>query len=160
MPIPEYIRELRTRVGHDLLFVPGAMALTFNERNEVLLNRRTDTGRWATIGGAVEPGGESPAEAAVRETLEETGLLVAVERVSGVYTLPAMVYPNGDKVQSVIIAFRCRSVSGVPRPADDESSDVRYFPLDALPPDLPPAQHRPIMDAAKPGAGLPAAFGR
>ena len=48
-----------------------------NSAGEVLLIRRADDGRWAMPGGWVEPG-ETPAEAAVRETAEETGLTVSV----------------------------------------------------------------------------------
>ena len=158
MPVPEFLRELRSHVGHGLLFLPGVSGLVFNERNELLLGRRTDNGRWAVIGGVMEPGGETPAQAVAREVLEETGVTVAIERVSGVYTLPAITYPNGDQTQYVSIAFRCRPVSGTPHAADDESSDVRYFPLDALPPDLSPAQLRRIADASAPGAHLPAVF--
>ncbi len=153
------MRNLRTHVGHGLLFVPGVSGLTFNGQNEILLGRRTDNGRWAVIGGAVDPGGESPAQAVVREVLEETGVTVTVERVSGVYTLPVLTYPNGDVCQYVSIAFRCRPISGTPHVADDESSEVRYFPLDALPADLSPMQRQRIADASEPGAHLPATFG-
>jgi len=121
--------------------VPGATALIFNDANEILLGRRTDNGRWALIGGAVDPG-ESPAQAAIREALEETGVRAIIERVSGVYTAPVVTYPNGDIAQYVITAFRCRAEGGSPHAADEESSEVRYFPLDALPPDLSPAHPR------------------
>jgi 8-oxo-dGTP pyrophosphatase MutT (NUDIX family) len=65
--------------------------------------------------------------------LEETGVRVAVERLTGVYLSRVITYVNGDQAQYVATAFRCRPVSGVPHVADDESLEVRYFPLDALP---------------------------
>jgi hypothetical protein len=68
-------------------------------------------------------------------------------------------YPNGDVAQYVITAFRCRAEGGPPHAADEESSEVRYFPLDALPPDLSPAHRQRIRDAADPGSERPAMFG-
>jgi 8-oxo-dGTP pyrophosphatase MutT (NUDIX family) len=52
------------------------------EGGAVLLIRRTDNGNWALPGGAIEMT-ESVADAAVRETLEETGIQVEVTACSG-----------------------------------------------------------------------------
>ena len=152
MPVPAFIRGLRDRIGHDLLLLPGVTALVFNGRGEVLLNRRTDNGRWSVIGGVLEPG-EEPAVGCAREVLEETGVRVAVERVSGVYLTSVIEYPNGDVAQYVTTAFRCRAVEGEPRVNDDESSDVRFFPLDALPDDLKAEHVTRILHAATTGIG-------
>jgi len=157
MPVSDHIRELRSHVGHGLLLLPGAAALIFNDANEILLGRRSDNGRWAVVGGAIDPG-ETPAQAAIREAFEETGITAVVERVSGVYTSPVITYPNGDIAQYVIIAFRCRAAGGSPHAADEESTEVRYFALDALPSDLPPAHRQRIRDAADPGSASPAVF--
>jgi 8-oxo-dGTP pyrophosphatase MutT (NUDIX family) len=157
MPVSDHIRNLRTHVGHSLLLLPGASALVFNDANEILLGPRSDNGRWAVVGGAIDPG-ETPAQAAMREALEETGVTAVVERVSGVYTSPVITYPNGDIAQYVIIAFRCRAAGATPHAADEESTDVRYFALDALPSDLSPAHRQRIRDAAEPGSERPAVF--
>jgi 8-oxo-dGTP diphosphatase len=157
MAISDYIRELRNHVGHGYLLLPGVTVLIFNSANEVLLGRRSDNGCWSVIGGSIDPG-ESPAQAALREALEETGVTAEIERVSGVYTTPVITYPNGDAAQYVTIAFRCRPVSGTPHVADEESLEVKYFPLDALPPGLTQSHLERIGEAAVPGAGLPAAF--
>ena len=152
MPVSAYIRGVRDRIGHDLLLLPGVTALVFNDRGEVLLNRRSDNGRWAVIGGVVDPG-EEPAVACAREVLEETGVRVAVERVSGVYLTPVITYPNGDVAQYVTTAFRCRVLEGEPRVNDDESSAVQFFPLDALPNDLKADHVTRILHAATTGIG-------
>jgi mutator protein MutT len=60
----------------------GADALVQNERDEVLLVRRADDGRWAMPGGWVDPG-ETPEQAVVREVAEETGLQVSSITPSG-----------------------------------------------------------------------------
>ncbi|KRV48706.1 NUDIX hydrolase [Wenjunlia vitaminophila] len=132
MATPDFVRELRTQVGSQLLFLPGVTALVFDDRGRLLLNRRSDTGNWAVLGGIVEPG-EQPADAAAREVLEETGVRVAVERLVAVLTSEEVNYPNGDLAQFLSVVFRCRAVSGEARVADDESLEVGWFALDALP---------------------------
>lgn len=127
------MQSLRQQLGHHLLLCPGVCGLVFDSRGRVLLNRRTDTGRWAVLGGMLDPG-EDPAAAVVREVLEETGVQVAPERITGVYLTPVITYPNGDQTQYIVTAFRCHAIAGEPHPADDESFEVRYFALDELPP--------------------------
>ena len=148
MPIPHHLTKLREKIGHDLVLMPGVCALVFNDRGEILLHRRSDTGRWAVPGGIMEPG-EVPATAVVREVLEETGVKVVPERITGVYTTPVLTYPNGDLAQYVLTAFACRFVEGTPRVNDDESLEVRFFPLDVLP-ELSPA-HRARIEHARAG---------
>jgi 8-oxo-dGTP pyrophosphatase MutT (NUDIX family) len=132
MPIPDFLRELRDHVGHQMLFLPGVTALVFDDTGRILLNRRSDTGRWALIGGICEPG-EQPADTAVREVLEETGVHAVAERVVLVQTTKPVQYPNGDETQYLDITFRCRAIGGEARVADDESLEVAWFDLDALP---------------------------
>ena len=145
MPIPEYVRVLREKVGHDFLMLPGVCAIIIDDAGRVLLNRRTDTGDWATIGGTVEPD-EQPADATIREVLEETGVAVEIERIVSVSTAPRRVLPNGDDVQYVLTTYRCRPISGEARVNDDESHEVRYFAPGELPP-LRPEHLQRIKDA-------------
>jgi 8-oxo-dGTP diphosphatase len=134
MPMSDYVRNLRTKIGSDLLLVCGATAIVRNEQGEILLHRRSDNGRWWLPGGAIDPG-EEPAEAIVREVWEETGVRVIPERIVGVYGGPELFaqYPNGDRMAFISIAFACRPIGGEPRVNDDESLEVRYFSLGALP---------------------------
>ena len=119
----------------------------FNDRGEVLPNRRADSGGWALLGGIVDPG-EQPADAVVREVYEEAGIRVVPARLTrGVPLAGGSAYPNGDHSQYVFTAFECVPVDDTPpRVNDDESMDVGYFPLGALP-DLPP-DHRERLDHA------------
>jgi ADP-ribose pyrophosphatase YjhB (NUDIX family) len=99
----------------------------------VLLVKRADNNTWTLVTGCLEPG-EEPAQGAVREIEEETGVRAVPERLLAVETVPAATLPNGDKVQFVDTAFRCRYVAGDAVVGDDESVEVGWFPPDALPP--------------------------
>ncbi|GAU67345.1 putative hydrolase [Streptomyces sp. NBRC 110611] len=132
MGTPDFIRDLRSSIGRQLLWLPGVTAVVFDDQGRILLGRRSDTGGWAVIGGIPEPG-EQPAETAVREVFEETAVRVVPERVVLVETTPPIHYPNGDVCQFMDVTLRCRAVGGEARVNDDESLDVGWFPLDALP---------------------------
>jgi 8-oxo-dGTP pyrophosphatase MutT (NUDIX family) len=141
MAIPEFIQEIRAKAGETLLLLPGVVMVIFDDQGRVLLNQRTDTGRWALISGIPDPG-EQPAEAAVREIAEETGVSAVVERVLSVFMNEPIVYPNGDHAQYIDIVLLCRAVGGQARVNDDESLDVRWFATDELPPLGPIARSR------------------
>ncbi|MEU3509593.1 NUDIX domain-containing protein [Streptomyces longwoodensis] len=132
MATPDFIRTLRASAGRQLLWLPGVTALVFDDEGRVLLNRRTDTRKWSVIGGIPEPG-EQPAACAVREVLEETAVRCVVERVVLVQALTPVTYENGDVCQFMDITLRCRAVGGQARVNDDESLEVGWFAVDALP---------------------------
>ena len=126
MAISDYLLGLRQKVGTDLVLVPSATALVFDERGRVLLGKHSNRGLWVAPGGAIDPG-ESPADAAVRETWEETGLYVEPLRVTGVYGGNRVRYSNGDEVEYVMTAFECRRLSGTLQADGEETLDVRFF---------------------------------
>ncbi len=132
MGTPEFIVSLRRSVGHELLWLPGITAVVLRG-DDVLLVRRADTGEWTPVTGICDPG-EHPATTAVRECLEETGVRCEVELLAWVDVTPVIEYPNGDRSQYVDHTFRCRWLGGDAHVADDESSEVAWFPLRALPP--------------------------
>jgi ADP-ribose pyrophosphatase YjhB (NUDIX family) len=98
----------------------GADAFVINPAGGVLLVRRADDGLWAMPGGWVEPG-ESAAGAAVRETEEETGLVVSV--VGPVQT--------AHREGSVHYTFHCRVEGGELRPSA-ESVEVAFLAPSAV----------------------------
>jgi 8-oxo-dGTP pyrophosphatase MutT (NUDIX family) len=151
MPISDYIRNLRRKIGTDRIMMPAVSAIIINDAGEVLLHRSTHDGKWYVIGGAPDPG-EEPAVAAVREAFEETGLIVRPERLIGVYADPIVRYPNGDEVLYTATAFRCKPVGGSVRIGDDESLEVRYFRPNELP-DLMPTHRLRIEHALSKNEG-------
>lgn len=127
MAISPYIRDLRAQVGSARLVLPSVSVHLFDEQGRLLLVQQRDDGVWSTPGGFIEPD-ERPADAARREMWEETGLLVRVERLVGVYGGPECVvrYPNGDEAQYVIIAFACTMPTGASRPDGVETVAMRF----------------------------------
>ncbi|MER6629441.1 NUDIX domain-containing protein [Streptomyces sp. NPDC000987] len=145
MPTPDFIRRIRTTVGHQLLWLPGVSAVVFDEEGRILLGQRADNGKWTVISGIPDPG-EQPAAAVVREVFEETGVRCVVERVVAVKSGRQVTYPNGDICQFMDICFRCRAVGGEACVNDDESLQVGWFELDALP-EMGEYQHFRIKQA-------------
>ena len=131
MPTPPFITELRSHIGHSQLWLMGANALILRD-GEVLLVKRTDTGEWSAVSGIVDPG-EHPAETAVREALEEAGVVIEVERMLWTAVMDEVVYDNGDRCLFLDHGFRARWVSGEPVVGDEESTEVAWFPVGALP---------------------------
>ncbi|MET7389220.1 NUDIX domain-containing protein [Streptomyces sp. NPDC005385] len=132
MATPDFILAIRASAGHQLLWLPGVSAVVFDDEGRVLLGQRSDNGRWALISGMPEPG-EQPAACAVREVYEETAVRIEVERVVVVQAGEQVTFDNGDVCQFMDTTFRCRAVGGEARVNDDESLQVGWFAVDALP---------------------------
>jgi 8-oxo-dGTP pyrophosphatase MutT (NUDIX family) len=129
MGISPHVARLRAAVGHELLVLPCVTVLPVDERGRMLLAWHAGhTDGWGTVGGAVEPG-ESPAEAAVRETREEIGAGIRLVRLLAVLGGPdyEITYPNGDRVAYVPAVYQAEIVSGTPSPSDGELSEVAWF---------------------------------
>jgi 8-oxo-dGTP pyrophosphatase MutT (NUDIX family) len=128
MPMSDYLKELRQKVGHALLLLPSAAVVLHDAQDRILLCLHADKNVWVTPGGLIEPG-EQPADAAVRETMEETGLAVQITGILGAYGGEDLIidYPNGDKAAYVGIIFRGRIIGGEARPDGTETLDLRWF---------------------------------
>jgi len=128
MTISDYMRAVRSRVGNLQLEIPSVAILCFDEDDRLVLVRHAEDGRWTTPGGAVEPE-EVPADAALREMWEETGLHVELLRVLGVYGGPEFTttYRNGDAVSFMTSVFLARRIGGELRPDGHETLEVRRF---------------------------------
>ena len=127
-----YIKWLRSKVGHEKIILVFAGGCVFNRKGEVLLQKRGDSNKWGFPGGAIELG-ETPEMAAIREAKEETGLDVEVGKLIGIYTDCDMKYPNGDKAQSICIAYELKVVGGELYCDYKETMELKYFALDEKP---------------------------
>ena len=99
--------------------------------SDVLLGRRSDNGALTPVTGIVDPG-EEPADAAVREALEEAGVVVRADRLTWVHQIPRVTYDNGDQSDYLDLTFRCEWASGDPVPVDGEMTEVGWHPLAEL----------------------------
>jgi 8-oxo-dGTP pyrophosphatase MutT (NUDIX family) len=126
MPSSPYVLALRNKIGHDLLMLQSVSVMLFDGARLMLAQHR-DTRLWVTIGGAVEPD-ETPADAAVRECWEETGLLVEPTEVLGVFGGPEfrILYPNSDVASYTVTVFEVQRIEGEPRPDGVEVAALRF----------------------------------
>ena len=127
MPMSDYMRKLRERIGNDLIVMPSAACAIFDDQHRLLKARHCEGGAWALPGGAVEPE-EIPADAAVREAWEETGLHVRLKRIACIAGGPDFVvrYRNGDETSYLIVVFEAEAVGGSARPDGDEIAELRW----------------------------------
>ncbi|QQB07471.1 NUDIX hydrolase [Corynebacterium urealyticum] len=161
MATPEFILNLREKIGNDPLWLPGITAIVLKEVPpeaplwevpKVLLVKRADNGEWTPVCGIVDPG-EEPHVAAIREVKEETGLYVTVAALLGVGATDQVTYPNGDQTAYMDTAMRCvltdkdanpldptlpdYDLLAEPIVGDEESTGVGWFSVAQLPPMKP-----------------------
>src|ERR1700758_2522960 len=156
MPTPEFVTDLRAHIGHDMLWLSTAAGVVLDDDGQVLLGRRADTGAWAPPGGITEPG-EEPADAAVREIFEETGVIAVPEALAAVIGCDQVTYQNGDVVRYLELLFRCRARGGSARVNDSESIEGGWYALADLP-DLSAGSLSRIKQAMNGAAGTSYAF--
>ena len=140
-----YIKDIRKKIGHDMLILAGAGVLPYRD-GKLLLQQRQDNGCWAMHGGCKELG-ESPEQAAARELFEETGLTANSLMLFGVYSGIDYrhTYPNGDQVEIVNIVYTCDDFSGELHPQLEEVKALQWFDIDDLPENLSPPDAAPIL---------------
>jgi ADP-ribose pyrophosphatase YjhB (NUDIX family) len=110
--------------------VPSVNVVVVNDEGAILMIRRSDNGNWAVPGGAIDLG-ESVAQAAVRETLEESGIVCEITGIVGIYSDPKHIIlytSNGEVRQEFSIVLTACALSGQPTPSS-ESTDVRWVPV-------------------------------
>jgi len=133
--ISEHVARLRAVIGHDLILVPSVSVLPTDQAGRLLLVRHVGHhDGWAVLGGAVEVG-ESPAQAAVRETREEIGVEVRLVRLLDVLGGPEyeVRYPNGDRTAYVTAVYEAGIIDGCPIADGAEVGDVAWFAPRQLP---------------------------
>jgi ADP-ribose pyrophosphatase YjhB (NUDIX family) len=108
-----------------------AAAIFDSTRQKILLVRRLDNSLWGLPGGHMEAG-ESVAEACAREVFEETGLQIQIGKLVGVYSDPhrRVDYPDGRRVQSVVLTFEAQPIDGELRLSNETSAYGWFSPAE------------------------------
>ncbi len=113
--------------------VPSVNVVVTNDAGEMLMIKRSDNDNWAFPGGVIDLG-ESMVDAAVRETLEETGIDCEITGIVGIYTDPKHVLlytSNGEVRQEFSIVLTARPLGGEPTPSS-ESTEVHWVSRDEV----------------------------
>jgi ADP-ribose pyrophosphatase YjhB (NUDIX family) len=107
-------------------------AVVFNDSGEILMVKEKVDGCWSLPGGWADVG-YTPAEVAVKEVREETGLNVKTVRLLGVFDKKNHSHPpEGWYVYKIFIL--CEKIGGEISKDTTETSDIQYFSLENLPP--------------------------
>ena len=111
--------------------------IVFRDDGRVLAIQRCDDGRWVPPGGVLELA-ETPAEGVAREVLEETGIKVQAEQLTGVY--------KNMRRGVVTLAFRCTVIGGHTHPTS-EARRVAWLTVEEATQDMPEARAVRVTDA-------------
>ena len=133
----DYIKYIRNIVGHKEIMAIGVAILVLNEKDEVLLETRSDNGKYSFPGGALNMG-EKVKAGAIRETFEETGIHFEEDEIKlfGVFSGEEgrMGYPNQDVTYYTDIIFIGRvdskKVNIVSQ--DGESKEIKFVPFNKI----------------------------
>lgn len=130
------------RLGGTTRFSAATVITDANGR--VLLVRHAYAAHnWEIPGGSGDPR-ETAEETAIRETREEAGVEVEIERLVGIYWSPA----DGEGMHHFVFRAHLTAASPVPHAADPvEIADCRWFAMDQLPRPLRESTVRRIEDA-------------
>ena len=129
--LPEPVRQRAVRAA-SLSYTLGAQARVIRDDGRILLVKAAYRWRWGMPGGLMDAG-ESPSDAVIRETLEETGLEI-------VLTSEPLVLVETN-MQRVNFIFNAEPAPGVDadalRAQASEILELGWFALDEMPETIP-----------------------
>lgn len=103
--------------------------------NQLLLERRVDSKRWAVIGGGLKID-ESLIECVIRETFEETSIQLneSMVKIYKIYDDPSIIisYPDGNIVRSIMVVYKVHLKNKPKLICSTESKELRFFNKEEL----------------------------
>lgn len=134
----DYIKEIRKLTGHTPLILCSCGCLVFNDKGQILLQKRSDNNLWGNPGGIMELG-ETIYDTIIRELKEETNLDITKEdlKIFNIYSGEEQhhIYPNNDEAYFVNIIFETHIING-DIIKDNESEELRFFDIESIPSEL------------------------
>jgi 8-oxo-dGTP pyrophosphatase MutT (NUDIX family) len=129
----DYVKAMRSLIGHRLLLLAGANVIILDANAHILLQQRIN-GSWGLPGGLLEPG-ESLEQTARREVKEETNLDLHSLHPLGVFSGPEYTFTlsNKDEINVITSLYWTDAWSGELINDPAEGLALAFFPLDALP---------------------------
>jgi 8-oxo-dGTP pyrophosphatase MutT (NUDIX family) len=131
------------RIGH---LTSSALVMDV-DRSRVLLTLHPKVGRWLQLGGHNEAGDASIRDAARRETIEESGITEVLISDAPIRLDRHPVPCGGQMSEHLDVQYLALVPTDARAVMSDESDDLRWFALDALPDVLDPSV-RAIIDTA------------
>jgi ADP-ribose pyrophosphatase YjhB (NUDIX family) len=135
--VTEWLGQVGSGVGGYVTPKIAIGAVVGNERGEILLIKRSDSGIWLYPTGWADIG-YSASEVAIKEVKEETGIDIEVVRLIGVFDGLRLGF---TRTPLYSLVFHCRAVGGELAPHPLECEDVGWFSPDALPEPRASASH-------------------
>ncbi|HUV71546.1 MAG TPA: NUDIX domain-containing protein [Clostridia bacterium] len=108
-----------------MIFPSGARVLVLNEKKQLLIAQRQDLHTWGFPGGRIEKG-ETPEETVIRETKEETGVRIKVERLLAVY------FRTHFLAKGVTFLFLGKKIGGREKREVGETLEVKWVSREKL----------------------------
>ena len=129
----DYISKIRKHLGHEPILIPHAVAIVFNEQNDVLIEVRQDDGFLDFPGGAIDIA-EEVEDALKRELFEETGLIADEIELFKIYSgeLTRYKYMNGDVIYGVDIFYIVKKYRGQLKAQENEVKELRFMKLEDI----------------------------
>ena len=111
---------------------PGVSAVILNPEGKALIMKRAHGDYWCLPGGRIDQD-ESAQQCCIRETFEETGLIVEIVRLISSNTDPRSVvhYPDGNVHRSFVLCFEAKVIAGT-LSESSESSGFAWIGHDEL----------------------------
>lgn len=134
-----YIMDLRKKIGHETIIMPCVCVIIGDGNGNILLQQRSDDGKWGHHGGAIEVD-ENTFDAAKREIKEELNLELDESDLEllGIYSGKKYhhVYPNGDETSCIDIVYVCHKYHGEIKHTDGEVKQAKWFNKNNIPANL------------------------
>lgn len=128
-----YYRDKNAPKPNKPIHLGACAIIRYNDK--VLLEKRTDSNRWALIGGGLKMD-ESLEQCIIREIKEETGLEIQEEqlRFLKVYSDPTRIaeYPDGNILRIITAVYQFEITIQHNLMCSEESQQLKYFNLEEL----------------------------